>query len=248
MQDLTIIYLTDSQLYEDIAIACRKQLLHAAQGCKIISVSQKPLDFGENICVGDIGRSWLNIYKQQLIGLQASKTKNVAIAEHDVMYTREHFQFIPLRDDTFYYNDNCWLVEWHGNHPELDGMYSKWSRDRKALSQLICNRKLLIQSIEERLELIEGGLRILRKLGEPGAFPPEVVKAAQIAVSGKPHYLKELLAHHVTKFTSASFYTHAPNLDIRHRMNFTGPRRGKQRIFSLPPWGNFHGVMLTSVQ
>lgn len=241
-EEITIIYLTENRLAETIAKLCRKHLVIAADGKRIISVSQKPINLGDNICVGDIGRSWLNIYKQQLVGLKEAKTKYVAIAEHDVLYTKEHFNWMPKDDETFWFNDNCWFVEWGGNHPEMDGMYSKWSSNRKALSQLICNRELLIKSVEERLELIEGGLKIMRKLGEPGSFPKDVVEAAKIAVSGKPDYLKNLLDKHLTQFKSESFNTVNPNLDIRHKTNFTGPRRGKKRRYYLEPWGEFKNI------
>jgi hypothetical protein len=239
----TIIYLTENKLDEHIAEVCRKQLLIAAGDNPIISVSQKPLDFGHNICVGEIGSSWYNIYVQQLEGLRAATTEFIAIAEHDVLYTEEHFNWEPPSSDKFYYNENCWLVEWHGNHPELDGMYSKWSYGRKALSQLICSRTLLIESIEERMYLLDSGLRILRRLGEPGAFPPEVIEAARYAVSGKHNHLSGFLDRHLTKFTCELFNTIKPNLDIRHKTNFTGPRRGKHRTFMLEPWGEFKKIM-----
>ena len=239
----TILYITDSVLDEQIAGVCRKQILKVAGENQIVSVSQKPLDFGKNICVGDIGRSWLNIYKQQLAGLKEVKTEFVAIAEHDCLYSEEHFNWIPPDKDTFFYNDNVWLAEWNGNHPELNGMYSRWTRNRKALSQLICSRQLLIDSINERLTLLEGGLKILRRLGEPGAFPLEVVQAARIATSGSHQHLSGLLENHLKKYKSDIFNTEISNLDIRHSSNFTGPRRGKHRCYSLPYWGGLKNIM-----
>lgn len=240
----TIIYLTDSVLDESIARPCREQLKKAAGENRIISVSQKPLDLGTNVCVGEIGRSWLNIYKQQLEGLKLADTKYVAIAEHDVMYTQEHFDWTPPRDDTFYYNDNCWLVQWGGNHPEMNGMYSRWSKNRYALSQLVCDRELLISSIEERLQLIESGIEAMRKLGEPGAFNPEAVKLAKLATNGRAGQLQGLLREHLAKFRSEAFNTVNPNLDIRHGGNFTGARRGHHRTYDLKPWGDFSKIMI----
>lgn len=238
----TIIYLTENRLEESIALKCREQLKKAAGDNPIISVSQKPIDLGTNICVGDIGRSWLNLYKQQLVGLKAATTKYIAIAEHDVLYTEEHFAFDPPKDDVFYYNHNCWFVEWHGNHPEMEGMYSWWP-DRYALSQLICSRDLLIQSVEERLHLIESGIQIMRKMGEPGVFNEGIVKAAKIAIEDNCAYLSPYFEDHVTKFKNEVFKTKSPNLDIRHGSNFTGPRRGKRRTYNLPPWGDFKEFM-----
>jgi hypothetical protein len=78
--DRTILYLTDNTLDEKIADLCKKQLLKEAGDIPIVSVSQKPMDFGKNICVGEIGRSWMSLYKQQLEGLKANKTKYVIIA------------------------------------------------------------------------------------------------------------------------------------------------------------------------
>lgn len=242
----TIIYITDSVLNEEIARACRTQLVKVAGDIPIISVSQKPLDLGLNINMGDIGRSWYNIYVQQLEGLKQATTEFVMIAEHDVMYTKEHIDWIPPDNKTFWYNTNCWFVQWGGNHPELNGMYSFWNDDRKALSQLVCDRKLLIESIEDRMFFLEGGLRILKRLGEPGAFPPEVVEAARIAVSGECKYLQPYLEKHLAKFTCNTFRTKQPNLDIRHSSNFTGPRRGKHRRYELEPWGRFQTVMENS--
>lgn len=239
----TILYLTDNTLDEHIASVCRAHLRAAAGDNPIVSVSQKPLDLGSNICVGEIGRSWLNIYKQQLAGLAAVETDFVAIAEHDCLYTTEHFNWTPPDGETFYYNGNCYLVEYGGNHPELNGMYSRWTKDRKALSQLICARDLLIRSIEERMYLLDSGLKILRRLGEPGAFPSEVVLAARAAAEGKSHHLSGYLDKHLSTYTSAMFETINPNLDIRHGSNFTGPRRGKQRTYDIPYWGKFEQVM-----
>jgi hypothetical protein len=239
----SIIFITDSRLDENIASLNRKYILKAKGDNELISVTQKSLsNFGYNINMGNIGRSWLNIYKQQLAGLKVATTKYVAIAEHDCLYSQEHFDWVPPRDDTFYYNENCWLVQYSGNHPQYNGMYSYLAK-RKALSQLICNRELLIESIEERLYLIECGLRIVKKLGEPGAFPEDIVKGARLAINGSHGYLAPFLDKHLKKFKSELFNTKIANLDIRHSGNFTGPRRGKRRCYSIPYWGDFKEVL-----
>ena len=238
----TIIFITNNVLDPKIFNLCQKFLVIAAENIPIVSVSQESMNLGRNICVGKIGSSWLNIYKQQLIGLKATDSKYIAIAEHDVLYVPEHFQFIPPRDDTFYYNENRWFVQYEGNHPEYNNMYSKVNK-LKALSQLICSRKLLIESIEERLYLIDSGIKMMRRLGEPGAFVPDIVKGAQIATSGSKLYLRPFLDKHLKKFKSEFFKTKNPNIDIRHKNNFTGPRRGKNRCFSIPYWGEFSKII-----
>lgn len=252
MSDITIVYYTDNRLDEGIAKRCRELLVEAANGIPIISVSQKPVDLGVNICVGEIGRSWVNLYKQLFAGVDAAKTKYVATAEHDCIYSTEHYAWEPPRDDVFYYNDNCWLAQWHSNKPELDGMYSYWPK-RCALSQLICNRDLLRLTIDRRLDYIDKDRRVARYIinaGEPGIsrvrLETEIGRLQKHASSGKPVYLKEMLK----KFgdildleRAEMFRTKIPNLDIRHSANFTGPKRGSRRTWELEPWGKLADLM-----
>lgn len=71
--------------------------MKATEGTPIIAVSQKPQDFGDvRLCIGEIGRSWLSLFKQQDIGIAAATTPIVAFAEHDVLYSAEHFARIIM--------------------------------------------------------------------------------------------------------------------------------------------------------
>jgi hypothetical protein len=247
----SILYLTDNSLDEKLAEFCKLKLIDNCDSdisidkvIPIISVSQKPIRFGKNICVGEIGRSWLSLYKQMMAGLEACETKYVGIAEHDVIYGPEHLQWIPPTDDTFYYNHNCWLVQWGGNHPELNGMYSYWPK-RFALSQLVCNKELLKESIKERLSLLENGYHMVKGLkgaGEPGVADKIAIGQLE-AGSGRPTQLQRYLKGFLKEYKSESFKTEQPNLDIRHSSNFTGPKRGKMRRYDLPYWGDFRKLM-----
>ncbi len=237
----TIIYLTDNTLDETLAEACRKHLSNAAREIPIVSVSQKPLSFGENICVGELGRSWMSLYAQLLAGLEATKTEAVVVAEHDCLYSPEHLSWTPPRADTFYYNHHHYLVQWGGNHPELNGMYSFWP-GRNALSQMICAKSLALESTEEVMGLLKMGLQTkhgLRWHGEFGTANTDFLKAALAASSGYPVQLQRYLKAYTTKYRSEAFETKVPNLDIRHGSNFTGPKRGGKRTYELPYWGKF---------
>ena len=242
----TIIYLTDNTLAEPLASRVRELLVREAHDIPIISVSQKPIELGTNICLGEIGRNWLSLYRQMMAGIEATQTPFVAIAEHDCLYTHEHLSWIPPTSDRFYYNHNFWLVQWGNGHPELAGMYSHWP-NRYALSQLVCSRDLLKASIKERLALLENGYVMAKGLagaGEPGVVDAKaLVKAQNAAVSGKPIQLQRYLHGCFTEYKSEVFKTELPNLDIRHGGNFTGPKRGKERTYDLPYWGNFKEVM-----
>jgi hypothetical protein len=68
----------------------------------IISVSQKPIDFGDNVCVGEVGFSAQNLFRQMQIGIAAAKTRYICPAESDILYPPEYFTFRPPRDDTYY--------------------------------------------------------------------------------------------------------------------------------------------------
>lgn len=141
--DLTILYYTANKISEKIQNINIRHLKKF--GYPIISVSQKPMDFGENICVGDIGQNIQNIYKQVLIGAKKAKTKYVALCEDDCFYVEDHFKFRPQKP--FGYNLNRWLLH-------LD--CAKFSyRDRPILSQCIADREILIKNLEERFKLPE---------------------------------------------------------------------------------------------
>jgi hypothetical protein len=242
----TIIYLTDNSLSPEIAGLCQRVLVREAGGLPIISVSQRPVDLGRNICLGEIGRSWISLYRQLLAGCAAAETEWVAVCEHDCLYTHEHLSYRPVGGGVFHYNTNCWLVQWGGNHPELNGMYSYWPR-RLVLSQLICRRDLLRESITERLAILEGGASWDREFlgyGEPGVVSARALdKARRYAASGQNAQLAPYLAEYLTKYAHGVFQTDAPNLDIRHSSNFTGPKRGKKRCYHLPYWGRFEEVI-----
>jgi len=240
----TIIYLTDNSLDAEIAELCRAKLQEAAGDIPIVSVSQGPLAFGRNIDVGQIGRCWLSLYKQLLAGCQATNAEWAVIAEHDCLYTPEHLNYTPASADVFWYNNNRWLVQWGGNHPELNGMYSWWPGSL-ALSQLVCNRALLEECIAERVRFLEGGVAPGEfGKGEPGVVPLAVVrKARERARSGSAAYLRQYLEAYLTRYTSKTFKTRLPNLDIRHATNWTGPKRGSKRRYELPYWGRFEDVI-----
>lgn len=242
----SILYLTDNSLDPKIANLCKMILLGESGDMPIVSVSQKPICFGKNVCVGEIGRSWKSLYTQILAGLEHITTDWVVIAEHDVLYNHEHLHYIPDDPAVFWYNSNCWLVVGPGgNHPELFGMYSYWPQ-RYALSQLIAPRQLLFNSVSEILGLIDAGLKLekgMRWYGEPGVVEGNLKKAALYADSGRPAQLQSYLRDYITRYGNKVFKTELPNVDIRHGNNFTGPKRGKKRCYEIPYWGKFAEIM-----
>jgi len=254
--DTTILYYTENRLREPLFSFCQRMLEKAANGRPIVSISHKPINLGINICIGVHKPSWLMLYKQLFYGVRLAKTKYVATAEHDCLYTDEHFSFKPPKDDTFYYNENNRLVQYaQDKHEELKGMYSSYWKQRLALSQMICNRELLVEMLGARLDLLDRGRKdIVKSLVFAGEFGlsdmrvkesrhKKIMQARKWAESGRPVYLKNLIKDHLDKEKYDVFKTEIPNLDIRHDSNFTGPKRGKRRTFNDPHWGKFEDLL-----
>ena len=239
----TIIFCTDNSCPKDIFEVVVNRLRKV--DLPIISVSHKPLDLGTNICIGKHKRSWLTLYKQISLGLQAATTPNIHIAEHDCLYSEEHWAWRPPKDNIFYYNENVCLVEWSKGNEELNGMYSRFWAQRLALSQLVCNRELYLRVLEKRLDIIDKDrslIKAIEHIGEPGVS--RVKKARHWADSGRPVYLKEFLGRVLELEKYETFATEIPNLDVRHDKNFTGPRRGRKRCYELPYWGKFEELVV----
>jgi len=157
--DLTLLYYTANVVDPQLGQKVLDQLTHACPDTAIVSVSQKPIQVGTNICVGDIGRSLQNIYMQVLAGAREVKTKYVALVEDDCLYVPGHFQHRPTSDDVFAYNLNRWLL-----HADRGRIYSY--RKRPILSQCIAPTKLLIECLAQR----EGQDIPKKYSGEMGLF------------------------------------------------------------------------------
>ena len=147
----------------------QKQLLKAIGDTPIISVSHKPMKFGKNICVGEIGRSGYNLYKQILIGVKEAKTKYVAMAEDDTLYSSEHFSYRPPDGNTFSYDINKWSIFSWTRPPTFS------YRPRKSMSSLIVARDALAKTLEERYAKYPVFEEIPKDIykyywGEPGRF------------------------------------------------------------------------------
>jgi hypothetical protein len=140
------IYYTDNLLDENIMKACQKQLLKAVNDKKIVSVSLKPLDFGQNIVL-PLERGYLTMFKQILAGLETLDTDIVYFCEHDVLYHPSHFDFIPPKDDVLYYNNSYWFLRLP------DGFALHY--DVSPLSSLCAYRQPLINHYRERIALVE---------------------------------------------------------------------------------------------
>lgn len=162
MNDITLLYYTSNVLWEECAINVRKDLLDiTGNKIPIVSVSQKPIDFGTNICVGAIGQSYYNCYKQILTGAKTIRTKYIACCEDDTLYSMEHFSHRPLKN-RFSYNQNMWYTE-------EDQYFNKFDA---GMCTCIVETQLLIETLEPRFKIYPTPLpkdsRKQRYFQEPG--------------------------------------------------------------------------------
>jgi hypothetical protein len=227
--NLTVIYYTSNWL--DIHNPyflenTKKQLLIAIGDSPLISVSQKPIAFGKNICVGDIGRSHLNIYRQILTGAKAAKTKYVVMAEDDILYSYEHFHnYVPERN-VLAYDMNKWSIFTWTNPP----LYS-FRTNRKVINSLIAPRDMLVEAIEERFSKFEGVSEDkipLHYWGDPGRYESKLG---------------------VTVRETEEWYSGCPNIVFSHPEAYgylsrgTRKRLGDLRAIELPYWGRAEDVL-----
>lgn len=107
---ITILYCSSNREKPDFEKRIIENLLRVNGGIPIISVTQQPLDLGRNICVGDVGASGFNYFKQVLIGLREIKTKFTIMAEADCLYPSGYFDFIPERENICYRANDIYIV------------------------------------------------------------------------------------------------------------------------------------------
>lgn len=141
--NLTVIYLTDNKEKPDFEEKIKSKLREVVGDHPLVSVSQKPINFGHNICVGDVGASYRNAYIQMHIGATYAKTEYVAIAEADQLYPPRYFDFEP-KNDIYNYQD-LWILRHWDKGRFLQKEYGDWT--------VIVRKSFLLM----RLELHLGG-------------------------------------------------------------------------------------------
>ena len=233
--ETTILYLTHEGIDKSIRTICLDYLHKAAGEMQVVEMWQP----------SDWKMSGLSMYKQIQKGLEWVSTKWVAIAEHDCIYSSEHFEFIPPDDQYFWYNQNSWLLQYHNpNHPEMDGQFSYWP-NRRVQSQLICDAEKLREVTEVQIEVCSDPnwhtVRRNRPVGEPGTVGE---KALKLTEGSKYVSLHNRIKDHLVGYHARDFTTEIPNIDIRWGGNFTGPRRGRKKTLHLEPWGTMADIMV----
>lgn len=108
---LTVLYYTANREKPAFEERVRARLKGVAGHLPIISVSQEPIDLGENICVGKQECTYGNEHRQIQIGAEAAKTPWIAVAEADFVYTPAYFALKPdLAVNAYYRYSSVWIA------------------------------------------------------------------------------------------------------------------------------------------
>ncbi|KKT34563.1 MAG: hypothetical protein UW23_C0034G0002 [Candidatus Collierbacteria bacterium GW2011_GWA1_44_12] len=116
---VTVLYYTSNREDEKFETRIRKNLLKNCGDLPIVSVSQKPIDLGRNICVGVHENSYTSEFMQIRLGLEAIKTPFVLTAEADFLYPPEYFQFKPTEKGVCYRYYGVWILHAFTNNPQF---------------------------------------------------------------------------------------------------------------------------------
>jgi len=187
-----IIYYTSNRLKHEIKEGCWRQL----------QKSGLPITVNDTV-VDKIGA--LSMFKQIFDCLQRAKETYVFFCEHDILYHPSHFEFVPPKDDTFYYNVNVWRWDYYTRKVITYDHHA-------SVSGLCVNRELALEFYRNRIKIIEergydrlptfGNPVWARSMGyEPGKFNKEGESAK------KEEWRSEY-----------------PNIDIRHTRSMTPPK------------------------
>src|SRR6266404_6192987 len=144
MNEATVIYYTSNREKPDFEIRVRENLLKTCGNLPIISVSHKPIDLGKNICVGDVGVSGFNMFRQVQIACEAATTPFVISAEADCLYPPDYFKFVPPSLDVPYRDSNLYVMPDHRNYLKvpLNGIPKKRIFPRNVGARMMFSTKL----------------------------------------------------------------------------------------------------------
>jgi len=211
-----IIYYTDNRLPEPIFSTVQKQILKS--GLPVVSVSLKPINFGKNIAL-DMKPGYFSMVSQQVKALETSDADYVFFCEHDVLYHKSHFDFLPDEGDVFYYNMN----NWRWDYPEQRIIRY---RELTSLSQLCVNRL-------HALNYFKLKIKAMKEVG----LDKFAIKDPHLArVWGYEPGRKSKKKGAISDEKCGEWNSPYPNIDIRHANTFSLPKV-KLKDFRQKPTG-----------
>ena len=211
MENLTIIYYTSNRESPDFEKKVQETLLKNCGDLPIVSVSQKPINLGKNICVGDVGVSGFNMFRQVQIACEEAKTTFVISAEADCLYPPDYFTFIPpivLWDTNHCHrNTNLYVMGDHRN-------YWYYKKEGATHAQVV-GREFYLETLDKLFKKAP--------MWNPKEknFPKERYGKEDV-FDGIEYYETENPVFQIKTHRSMRYYTHSE----------------REPIYSLPFWGD----------
>jgi hypothetical protein len=151
------------------------------------------------------------MFKQILAAIENSTADILFFCEHDVLYHPSHFDFTPTDLNTFYYNQNVWMLRLPDGHA--------LHYDVNQLSGLCVYRDTALTHFKERFQMVEAGFNE----GLPEADFVKFVR--NIGFEPMTHGRIPW----VNQFKYDTWKSEFPNIDIKHGDNATGQRWRKEQ-------------------
>jgi hypothetical protein len=107
--EVTILYYTSNRENPEFEKKIIENLVKNSNGLPIVSVSQKPMNLGINICMGELPHSYESEFKQIKAGLEWITTPYVLTAESDFLYPPEYFELKPMELGHCYRYWGVWI-------------------------------------------------------------------------------------------------------------------------------------------
>lgn len=209
---LTVVYYTSNCENPEFEQKIRNKLIETIGNLPLISVSQKPLKFGKNICVGNVGISNQNVFRQLQVGAMQAKTPFVITAEADCLYPKEYFEFVPTDLNACVRYDNVWIVYKNSTAGFVQKAYSECAT--------IWGRENLIRHIEKRLK----GRNKWRATIEHGSEVPK------------------LFGKHATSFHGEIPVINIKTTEGMHRYTGVMKNQDPRGVKKLPFWGTANKI------
>jgi hypothetical protein len=111
-------------------------------------------------------------------------------------------------------------------------------------SQMLCSADLMREYFGERVFLVKNGINLLKKDGLLNPDETQVFdKLKQLKSNNECMDLIKILDIHEKKFKLGRFDNKLPNIDIRHKGNYTGGRMAGNKCLKLPYWGSIEDII-----
>jgi len=82
----------------------------------VYSVTQYPMAFGKNKCIGDVGTSGFNFCRQLQMVTEMAQADYVISCEADCLYSPDYFTFVPPKLDRVYRNTNNYVIPYNNDN------------------------------------------------------------------------------------------------------------------------------------